>query len=181
MQITYFVHSITKDNESGFATGWLQGKLSAEGIKRAKSLTADLSNRDFDAVFTSDLNRSIQSAKIFFNDNFPVFIDWRLRECNYGDLDGTPAKDFKKNREQEYINITYPNGESYVDVENRIRSFLNDAKRYYNDKHIAIVAHQAPQLALDVIVNNKTWEQAIADDWRKTGSWQPGWEYTTIS
>jgi hypothetical protein len=27
-------------------------------------------------------------------------------------------------------------------------------------------------------VNGKTWEQALAEDWRKTKSWQPGWEYT---
>jgi broad specificity phosphatase PhoE len=181
MQITYFVHSITKDNEQGLATGWMQGELSAEGIKRAKTLTKDLSSRNFDAVFCSDLERAIQSTKIFFNDRYPVFIDWRLRECNYGDLDGTPAKDFKKNREQEYIDTVYPNGESYKDVEIRMRSFLNDANHRYKNKHIAIVAHQAPQLALDVIVNNKTWEQAIADDWRKTGAWQPGWNYTTMA
>lgn len=68
-----------------------------------------------------------------------------------------------------------------MDVENRTRSFLNDVEHYYKDKHIAIVAHQAPQLALEVIVNHKTWEQAIADDWRKTGAWQPGWIYTTIA
>jgi len=39
------------------------------------------------------------------------------------------------------------------------------------------VAHQAPQLALEVILKNKTWERAIAEDWRNTKSWQPGWKY----
>jgi broad specificity phosphatase PhoE len=177
MKITYFVHSITKDNEQGLATGWMQGELSEEGIKRAKALTGDLSTRNFDAVFCSDLDRAIQSTKIFFDDKYPVFIDWRLRECNYGDLDGNPAKEFKKNREQEYIEVPYPNGESYLDVERRIKSFLSDVTNLFPDKHIAIVAHQAPQLALEVITNNKTWEQAIKDDWRKTGAWQPGWDY----
>jgi broad specificity phosphatase PhoE len=27
-------------------------------------------------------------------------------------------------------------------------------------------------------LKHKTWEQAFAQDWRKTKSWQPGWEYT---
>lgn len=53
MKITYFVHSITKDNEQGLATGWMQGELSEEGIKRAKVLTAELTTRKFDAVFCS--------------------------------------------------------------------------------------------------------------------------------
>ena len=55
--------------------------------------------------------------------------------------------------------------------------FLEYLKQNYNGKHIAIVAHQAPQLALDVLLKNKTWEQAIKEDWRHSKAWQPGWEY----
>ena len=47
----------------------------------------------------------------------------------------------------------------------------------YNNKKVAIVAHKAPQLALDVLLKNKTWEQAFVEDWRKRKAWQPGWEY----
>lgn len=169
---------ITEDNENGLATGRQQGKLSEEGIKRAKGLQNDLKNRDFDAVFCSDLERAIQSTELFFDKKFPVFIDWRLRECNYGEYDGKPATDFKKDREQEYISKPYPFGENYRDVENRIKSFLNDLKNF-NYSHVAIVAHQAPQLALDVVLKKKSWEAAIAHDWRRTKSWQPGWEYLT--
>ncbi len=176
MKITYLVHSITEDNEKGLATGWMQGKLSKEGIKRALALREDLSNRDLDAVFCSDLERAIQSTELFFDKKFPVFIDWRLRECNYGNFDGRPAAEFKKDREQEYIQSEYPSGESYNEVEYRIKSFLADLSRF-NYGHIAVVAHQAPQLALDVILKNQSWEEAIANDWRKSQSWQPGWEY----
>jgi broad specificity phosphatase PhoE len=176
MKITYFVHSITEDNEKGLATGWMQGELSQEGIKRAAELRPDLSNRNFDAVFCSDLERAMQSADLFFDNKFPVFMDWRLRECNYGEFDGRPASEFKKNREHEYINNPYPLGESYEDVEKRIRSFLKDLE-HFKFKHIAIVAHQAPQLASDVLLRKYSWQTAIAEDWRKTQSWQPGWEY----
>lgn len=177
MKITYFVHSITEDNEKGLATGWMQGKLSEEGIRRAVRLKHDLSNRNFDAVFCSDLERAIQSTKLFFDKKFPVFIDWRLRECNYGYYDGMPAADFKKDREQEYILSGYPSGESYMQVQTRIKSFLSDLSRFEYD-HIAIVAHQAPQLALDVILKQQSWDEAISNDWRKSQSWQPGWEYS---
>jgi alpha-ribazole phosphatase/probable phosphoglycerate mutase len=181
MQITYFVHSITLDNEKGLATGWLPGALSAEGIARAKKLGKELKTRSFDAVFCSDLYRAIQSTELFFENRHPVFIDWRLRECNYGDLDGTPTNEFKKDHEQDYIHIPYKNGESYIDVQDRISRFLEDTQTRYQDGHIAIVAHQAPQLALDVLIKNNTWEEAIEKDWRRIGSWQPGWEYTIIN
>lgn len=179
MKITYFVHSITTDNKAGLATGWLPGELSPEGVRRAKGLADELQSRQFDAVFCSDLQRAMDSAELFFNGKFPVFIDWRLRECNYGELDGTPQREFKKDREQEYIDTPYAGGESYRDVEKRLRSFVSDATTLYGDGHIAIVAHQAPQLALDVILKGQTWQEAIEVDWRKTGAWQAGWEYDT--
>lgn len=178
MKITYFVHSITTDNEKGLATGWLQGELSEEGVKRARELGRQLADQQFDAVFSSDLRRAVHSTELFFNGRLPRFLDWRLRECNYGDFDGQPASEFKKDREEAYITKPYTNGESYRDVEQRMRNFLKDAAGLFPDGHIAIVAHQAPQLALDVILKGKTWEQAIAEDWRKAKAWQAGWEYT---
>ena len=36
---------------------------------------------------------------------------------------------------------------------------------------------QSPATALDVLLKSRTWEQAFAEDWRKTKSWKPGWEY----
>ena len=129
MKITYFVHSITKDNESCIATGWLDSSLSAEGIRRAEDLHERIKHRTFDAIYTSDLKRAIESADIFFGKHIPKNVDQRLRECNYGSFDGTPALDFKKGREQEYINMPYPDGESYLDVEGRIKDFLNDAQQ----------------------------------------------------
>ena len=64
-----------------------------------------------------------------------------------------------------------------IDVEKRIRSFCNYLLENYDGKHVAIMAHKAPQLAIQVITQGKSWEEAIAEDWRKTKDWQPGWEY----
>jgi alpha-ribazole phosphatase/probable phosphoglycerate mutase len=55
--------------------------------------------------------------------------------------------------------------------------FLEFLKNNYDGKSVAIVAHKAPQLALDVLLKGKAWEQALKEDWRKTKSWQPGWGY----
>ena len=63
------------------------------------------------------------------------------------------------------------------DVEKRLRDFCKYLLDNYDGKTIALVAHKAPQLALEVITKNITWEKAIKNDWRKTKSWRPGWEY----
>lgn len=79
--------------------------------------------------------------------------------------------------QEKMITERFPDGESYEDVKTRISDFLEFLKKNYDGKFVAIVVHKAPQLALDVLLKNKTWEQSFAEDWRKTKSWQPGWEY----
>jgi broad specificity phosphatase PhoE len=159
LKITYFVHGTTTDNENDLATGWLPGELSELGKEQA-----------------INLKRAFDSAWLGFSDKYEIIKDRRLREANYGKFSGLPAENFKNNP-AEYINVAFPNGESYKDVEKRMRDFCEYLKINYDEKHIAIVAHQAPQLALEVITKNLTWEEAFAEDWRNTKSWQPGWEY----
>jgi len=176
VKITYFVHGTTTDNEQDLATGWSPGELSDLGISQVKELGKLVSNRHFDVVFCSDLKRAVDSAKLAFGDKYRIIPDKRLRECDYGAFTRKPAKKFKDDRDK-YVDTPFPNGESYRDVEKRIVDFLDFLKKNYDDKHVAIVAHQAPQLALEVLLKGKTWKQAIDEDWRKKKAWRPGWEY----
>jgi broad specificity phosphatase PhoE len=170
------VHGTTTDNEQDLATGWLPGQLSEIGKQQAQKLSEQVANQHFDIVFCSDLQRAIDSAKLGFGNKYKIIEDDRLRECNYGNMNGKSAKVFK-NKMNEFIETPFPNGESYKDVEERLASFVNFLSKSYQDKHVAIVAHQGPQLALDVILKGKTWQQAIAEDWRRSKAWQPGWDY----
>ena len=171
--ITYFVHGTTTDNENNIATGWNPGELSELGKKQAKELGELVAEQTFDAVFCSDLKRAVDSAEMAFEDTYKIMQDKRLREVNYGDFTG--ASDGFKNNEKIYIAEPFPNGESYLDVEKRTRSFLEDVHDKYDGKHIALVSHRVPQLALEVILNGKSWEEAMQTDWRWTKSWRPGW------
>jgi broad specificity phosphatase PhoE len=176
VKITYFVHGTTTDNEKDLATGWTPGELSELGKEQAKKLGELVSDKNFDVVFCSDLKRAVDSAELGFGNKYKIIPDERLRECNYGDFTGKSAGSFKNNL-SDYVEKPFPNGESYRDAEKRIADFLEFLKQNYDGKHIAIVAHQAPQLALDVLLGGKTWKQAIDEDWRNKKAWQPGWDY----
>lgn len=171
--LIYFVHGTTFDNEAKKCSGWKQAELNELGKKQAKKLGEVNLNIKFDVIFTSDLVRAIDSANIAFP-NVEKVIDKRLRECNYGDLDG---EDKHLIIYEEHIDEPFPNGESLKDVEIRINSFIKDIKENYKGKIVGIVAHRAPQLVFEVITNNISWEDAIKNDWRKTGDWKPGWKY----
>ncbi len=177
VEIAYFVHGTTTDNELDLGTGWLPGELSELGRHQAKDLGGYAASQNLDVIFCSDLQRAIDSAQLGFEGKYEIVQDSRLRECNYGDFNGKSAKLFK-DRMGEYVDSPFPKGESYKDVENRMASFVSFLKENYQGKRVGIVAHQAPQLALDVLIGGKTWQQAIDEDWRKTKAWQPGWIYT---
>ena len=174
--ITYFPHGTTTDNEQGIASGWNDPALSEKGIRQSIALKDQIGDKKFDVVFCSDLSRAKESARLSFEGMAPIISDARLRECNYGDLNGGPGSVVGPMQEK-MITERFPNGESYEDVKARIADFIEFLKKNYGGKSVAIVSHKAPQLSLEVLLNGKTWEQALADDWRKTKSWQPGWEY----
>lgn len=176
VKITYFVHGTTTDNEQHISSGWSDVDLSELGVKQSKELPTKNTDK-FDVVFCSDLKRAVHSAELSFKGKFPIITDKRLRECDYGDYNGEPSE-IVEPMQDKMINERFPNGESCEDVKARIESFLKDIKKNYKGKHIAIVAHKAPQIALDVILKGMTWDAAFASDWRKEGKWQPGWEYT---
>lgn len=172
-EIIYFVHGTTYDNAAKKCSGWNQVELTELGLEQAKKLGEVNSHINFDIIFTSDLIRAIDTANIAFP-NTQKIQDKRLRECNYGVLDGANKNLVKY---EEHIKEQFPNGESLIEVESRIRNFIDYLKENYSGKTIGVVAHRAPQLAFEVITKNITWEEAISNDWRKTGSWQPGWKY----
>lgn len=178
VKITYFVHGTTTDNEKQVSSGWSDVELSDLGIRQSISLKEQTKDKKFDVVFCSDLQRAVKSAKLAWDGMYPVIPDARLRECNYGKLNGGPSSVVEPMQEEECISNRFPDGESYKDVKARIADFLAFLKKNYGGKTVAIVAHKAPQLSLDVLLKGKTWKQALAEDWRKRKAWQPGWEYT---
>lgn len=174
--ITYFVHGTTIDNEKNISSGWNDVDLSALGVTQSEKLREQTADKNFDVVFCSDLVRAVHSATLAFENRFPIIVDKRLRECNYGTFNGRPS-DIVEPMQEENIENRFPNGESYEDVKRRVSEFIEFLKREYPGNHVALVAHKAPQLALDVLLKEKIWDQAFAEDWRKTKAWQPGWEY----
>ena len=177
IKITYFVHGTTTDNEKGISSGWKDIELSELGVKQSVDLKEQTKDKKFDVVFCSDLQRAHNSAKLAWNGMYTIIPDARLRECNYGKLNGASSAIVEPMQEEECITNKFPEGESYEDVKARIAGFLEFLKKNYDGKSVAIVAHKAPQLSLDVLIKGKTWKQALAEDWRKTKAWKVGWEY----
>jgi broad specificity phosphatase PhoE len=173
IEIVYETHSTTTDNEAGIATGWNQGQLSETGRRQAEALGERRRDDGIDAVFVSDLRRAVETAEIAFaGSEIPVHEDRRLRECNYGDLNGAPVAEIDAERLRR-IEEPFPGGESYRDVAERTRSFLEDLPPELEGRRIVLVAHSANRWALQHLLEGIVLTEAIA----KPFEWQEGWLY----
>jgi broad specificity phosphatase PhoE len=173
VEIIYETHSITTDNENGIATGWLPGRLSERGRQLALELGMRRRDDDLAVVFVSDLARAIETAKIAFSGgNVPIIHDARLRECNYGTLNGMPVAQLAAERSR-HIDEPFPGGQSYRQVVDQTRAFLRDLAAEWDGKRILIIAHSANRWALDHLLNGIP----LADLIDTPFAWQEGWSY----
>ena len=173
IELVYETHSTTVDNETGVATGWLEGRLSAQGRLQAAALGERRRNDGLAAVFTSDLGRAIETVQVAFSGSeLPVHHDWRLRECNYGELNGAPVAEIEAQRAQR-IGEPFPGGESYLQVVERTRSFLNDLFPEQEGKRVLLIAHSANRWALQHLLLGLPLDEVVKGPF----DWQEGWEY----
>jgi broad specificity phosphatase PhoE len=174
IELVYETHSTTTDNEAGIATGWLGGRLSEAGRAHAKALGERRRDDGLAAVFTSDLSRAVETAEIAFDgSDVPVRHDRRLRECDYGELNGGPAAEIERERLRR-IDEPFPGGESYRQVVERTRSFLNDLIPELDGSRVLLIAHSANRWALQHLLLGIPLEDVIVAPFE----WQEGWLYT---
>jgi broad specificity phosphatase PhoE len=173
IDIVYETHSTTEDNERGIATGWLPGRLSEVGRHNAAALGQRRRDDGLAAIFVSDLERAIETVEIAFaGSDIPVLMDWRLRECDYGQLNGAAASEVHGDR-RRYLDLPYPGGESWRQAAARVGRFLSDLPLRWDGQRILVVGHAATRWGLEHFLRGEDLEDAITADF----TWQGGWEY----
>ncbi|HSG13936.1 MAG TPA: histidine phosphatase family protein [Gaiellaceae bacterium] len=164
----------TTDAERWIEPGWGEARLSSAGRRQAKELGKRRADDEIDAVFCSDLPQAVDTARIAFAERgLPIFLDWRLRGCDYGTLSGTAVAPIEAAR-AEHVYDPYPGGESYGDVVGRVRRFLQDVPRGLVDGRIVVVGHPETKWALDHVLEGIPLPELV----ERAFHWQPGWLYT---
>jgi len=173
IELVFETHSTTVDNEQGHATGWLPGQLSDRGKAQARELGRRRGGDRIAAVFSSDLARAAQTASIAFADStVPVLLDWRLRECDYGQRNGMPVAEMQAGR-HAHVDQPYPGGESWRQAVTRVGRFLADLPLRWNGQRVLVIGHVATRWGLDHLLTGTALEDLIEQDF----AWQEGWEF----
>ena len=173
MSIVFETHALTTDNEAGIATGWLPGQLSKEGRRLARELGERRRADNLAAVFVSDLARAAETATIAFaGTDIAINYDDRLRECDYGELNGAKVAGLRPR--SRYIDRPFPGGQSYHQVVEQVRDFLADIARGFEGRRVCVIGHSATRWALDVLLLGQTLDELVDAPF----DWREGWEYT---
>jgi probable phosphoglycerate mutase len=149
--------------------------LSKRGRDQAEALGNALAEQPPDVVWVSPYLRAQQTASIALHRaslTVPVVVDERLREREFGALDGLTRKGIEAQWPQEAerrkaVGKFYhrpPGGESWTDALLRVRSVLGDMRRDCADRHVLIVAHQVVVLLCRYVVEGMTEQDVLTVD-----------------
>jgi broad specificity phosphatase PhoE len=146
MRIILVRHGETVDNIKGVTQGWVHGKLTARGRKQAKLLAKELKKYKIDAIYSSDLGRAADTAKIIakFHKNVPILYAKEMREINKGVFQGRPREEAKEAREKSGMprhKWRPRGGESWEDVQKRVQRFLTMIKKKHKNDTVLFAGH----------------------------------------
>ena len=149
--------------------------LSELGTRQARALGARLAEDPPTVVWVSPYVRAQQTAQLALEAaglDVPFVVDERLREREFGVLDGLTRKGIEAQWPQEAerraaIGKFYhrpPGGESWTDALLRVRSALSDVRRDCRGERVLLVAHQVVVLLTRYVVEGMTEESVLAVD-----------------
>jgi broad specificity phosphatase PhoE len=164
IDIWFEYHAETHHNAAGLASGHYDVALTNRGREHAQSvLRARYSAQHFDAAYTSDTQRAYDTARLMTaGRGIPILRDARLRECDYGVFEARPRTEMEAAR-LSAIHTPYPEGESYRQVAERMRSFLTDLANERDGQCIMIIGHGATLYTLNHWLRRMSLEEAIGD------------------
>ena len=145
MKIYLVRHGEAKGRE-GLAVGHLDLSLSALGVHNVEALADSWQGPPPDRIFSSDLRRATESARIFAARlGVEPVVDPRLREVSFGEWDGRSWDEIYETDRQRYEawsaswwDLAPPGGESFADLEARVLSWFRDLK---DEETVLAVAH----------------------------------------
>jgi broad specificity phosphatase PhoE len=165
MKLYIVRHGQTEENLNGIIQGHKPGKLSALGIEQAKLLALRLKDHKFDAIYSSDLKRAVDTCwQVAQFHDVPVSYTPLLRERSSGIFEGRRREDLweaEKLSGLPPVDFTPEAGENFRDLRRRADLFLSKLQALREQKTILIVSHGGWNRMLLGIAMNKSVEESL--------------------
>jgi len=144
-------HGETEWNKTGRLQGNSDTHLSPEGIRQAQLMAVHVPFNHIDAVYASDLQRAVDTAKILAAKfNLPVTTTPGLRETNFGDWEGRVISELLEESPEDFGNffikpdkVKPPDGEMFLECQARVMNALDEIIADHENQNIIVVCHGA--------------------------------------
>lgn len=147
-------HGQTEKNKYGLVQGQTEADLSEKGISDAKKLQKLVSSLNVDVVISSPLRRARDTAKLITDSRYPINIDDRIIERDWGLCEGISIEEVDTVKCWNfYINTDDNKIECVQDFMKRISEFLEEIRVKYKDKKVLVVTHSAVVRAIHYCIN----------------------------
>lgn len=121
--------------------------LNEQGDREAADLARRLASQPIDALYSSPLDRAQQTAEYLAREHgLSIAIDERLAEVDFGDWTGQTIADLDEREDWKLFNLfrstwTIPNGESMLQVQQRMVRAIEDLYKRHEGGTVAVVSH----------------------------------------
>ncbi|MCC6904465.1 MAG: histidine phosphatase family protein [Anaerolineae bacterium] len=145
--LTLVRHGQTDWNLQGLCQGQLDIPLNAAGLAEVEQAGLRLKDERFDAFYSSDLSRAIQTAEAVNRyQHMTIVPDARLRELYFGEWEGQPFATLKAQRPSMldywlFDPLVPPGGETTEEFARRSRVFLDEILERHRGQRVVITAH----------------------------------------
>lgn len=170
MKIYLVRHGETVFNTMGVLQGWNNSDLTEKGIEAAKDLGEKLADVKFDKVFSSDLKRAADTARLIAKRE-PETTEL-LREIDMGDWSGQHIDKVIENDYETYYNFCVnahlynkEGAESYTVFLDRLKEFIDTYLMGKNYKNVLITTHGVTCVGILAIAEGlpleKLWDNRV--------------------
>ncbi len=150
--VVLFVRHGTTSTTGKILPGRTKGlHLDDNGHRRAKELAEKIkSSLPIAAIYASPLERTMETAAPMAEAlSLPIRTEQRLLECDFGDWTGAVLDDLKRLPKWELLmknpeSFRFPGGESFVEMQERLGSFIGEAKNIHQGHIILAFTHADP-------------------------------------
>ena len=132
-------HGQTDYNNEGRIQGWTDVPLNATGREQAQTLKTRLTGISVDAVYSSNLRRSRETAEIVHG-NVPVTSMESLNERRFGEFENVLTNS-EYQRRKWIPDDSLRNGESLNAFRERVRGALDAIRKQHPSGSVLIVGH----------------------------------------
>lgn len=146
LEIVMVRHGKTLFNEKDRVQGWCDSPLTKMGKKQAQNVGRHLADIPFTLAFSSPSERASDTCEAIIGDKLPIQLDKRLKEFNFGYLEGDMNASLLKpgiSDFEEFVKIGWveEGGENGAMVMERITSFFEELITKYQEETILLVSH----------------------------------------